>query len=195
MWCSRPGCDLQQAGGLHHLVSGRRPAQRPTKLVAAGPSDGPLLSSGRSLQAHGSREKGSWNLFRSEPDAPKATNAERGSWNLFQRHLFQHAPSDTIGDPMRFKLLAALAVFVLSAVSAQAHTHDETYHGYDARWRAQRRPWHGNYYHIGWGGPVALVVPPTAEMTSDYSWGVASTRVTRIDHQFQRPYPGYYPGG
>jgi len=59
------------------------------------------------------------------------------------------------------------------------------------------RPWHGRYYHVGYSGPVALVVPPTAEMTSDYSWGVAGTRVTRIDHQFQRPYPGpaYYWSG
>jgi len=96
---------------------------------------------------------------------------------------------------MRLKLLAALAVFVLSAVAAQAHTPDETYHGYEARRRSQLRPWHGRYYHIGWSGPVALVVPPTAEMTSDYSWGVGGTRVTRIDHQFQRPYPGYYPNG
>jgi hypothetical protein len=93
---------------------------------------------------------------------------------------------------MRLKLFAAVAVFILSAVSAQAQTIQETHHGYDARWRAQLRPWHGHYYHIGWGGPVALVVPPTAEMTSDYSWGVAGTRVTRIDHQFQRPYPGGY---
>ena len=90
---------------------------------------------------------------------------------------------------MRTKFLLVLAL-ALTAVSAQAGEHYETHYGYDARWRAQQRPWHGRYYHTAWGAPVALVVPPTAEMTSDYSWGVASTRVTRIDHQFQRPYPG-----
>jgi hypothetical protein len=55
-------------------------------------------------------------------------------------------------------------------------------------------PWHGNYYHVMWGQPVALVVPPTAARQSHYSWGVANTRVTPIWHQFQRPYPGAYVG-
>jgi hypothetical protein len=37
---------------------------------------------------------------------------------------------------------------------------------------------------------MALVVPPTAEFTSEYSWGVPSSRVMPIYHQFRRPYPG-----
>ncbi len=37
---------------------------------------------------------------------------------------------------------------------------------------------------------MALVVPPTAEFTSEYGWGVPSSRVMPIYHQFRRPYPG-----
>ena len=70
----------------------------------------------------------------------------------------------------------------------------ETYHNRQARLRAARGPWHGNYYHTMWGQPVALMVPPTAEYQVDYSWGVASTRIRTIDHQFSRAYPGPYGG-
>ncbi len=52
------------------------------------------------------------------------------------------------------------------------------------------RPWHCNYYHTEWGAPVALVMPPTAELTTNMGWGVSNTRVTHICHQFARPYPG-----
>jgi len=61
--------------------------------------------------------------------------------------------------------------------------------------RAQNLPWHNTYYDPAWGQPVALVVPPTAEMQTQYGWGVGGTRVTPIYHQFQRPYPGPYAGG
>jgi hypothetical protein len=55
--------------------------------------------------------------------------------------------------------------------------------------RSQMRPWHGCFYDPAWGAPLALVVPPTAERTTDWGWGVGNTRTTRIDHQFQRPFP------
>jgi hypothetical protein len=51
-------------------------------------------------------------------------------------------------------------------------------------------PWHGGYYDLAWGMPVALVVPPTAENQTKWGWGVANTRVVSIDHQFERNYPG-----
>lgn len=54
----------------------------------------------------------------------------------------------------------------------------------------QYHPWHGNYYHTEYGAPVALVLPPTAELTTNMGWGVSNTRVTRVCHQFARPYPG-----
>jgi hypothetical protein len=55
-------------------------------------------------------------------------------------------------------------------------------------------PWHGNYYYTQWGAPVALVIPPTAEMHADYSWGVPSVRVSQNVHQFHRGIPTG-PGG
>ena len=58
-------------------------------------------------------------------------------------------------------------------------------------------PWHCGYYYTPWGSPVALVVPPTAEKQYSMGWGVGNTRLTRIYHQFGRPYPGTTvgPGG
>jgi hypothetical protein len=59
--------------------------------------------------------------------------------------------------------------------------------------QSQTYPWHGQYYDVAWGVPVAVVVPPTAEAQTHLGWGVGATRVTPIQHQFQRAYPG--PGG
>jgi hypothetical protein len=56
--------------------------------------------------------------------------------------------------------------------------------------QSQTYPWHGGYYDAAWGAPVAMVVPPTAEAQTHLGWGVGATRVTPIQHQFQRPYPG-----
>jgi hypothetical protein len=64
-----------------------------------------------------------------------------------------------------------------------------------AEYRAGLRPWHGGYYYTQWGAPVALVVPPTAEFQTDYSWGVPASRRGRIDHQFHHGFPGYGYGG
>ncbi len=54
--------------------------------------------------------------------------------------------------------------------------------------------WHGGYYEAGWGMPLALVVPPTAEKQVHYGWGVGATRTTPIYYQHQPgyPLPGYY---
>jgi len=56
--------------------------------------------------------------------------------------------------------------------------------------RAQWTNWNRNYAHTEYGAPVALVVPPTANLQTNWGWGVASSRISRIDHQFQRNYPG-----
>lgn len=58
----------------------------------------------------------------------------------------------------------------------------------NAQWGAYQT-WHGDYYHVAWGQPVALVVPPTVRWQSHYNWGVANTRVTPVYHQFG-PYRG-----
>ena len=59
--------------------------------------------------------------------------------------------------------------------------------------RSQGKSWHSTWYDPWEGRPIALVVPPTAEFQSQYAWGVPSSRVAPIYHQFRRPYPG--PGG
>ena len=56
--------------------------------------------------------------------------------------------------------------------------------------RARWYNWNRNYAYTDYGQPVALVVPPTANLQTNYGWGVASSRISRIDHQFQRNYPG-----
>jgi len=50
--------------------------------------------------------------------------------------------------------------------------------------------WNRNYAYTDFGAPTALLVPPTAQLQTNYGWGVASSRISRIDHQFQRNYPG-----
>lgn len=91
---------------------------------------------------------------------------------------------------MSLKRMVALVLVLVAGASvadlAQAHE--------PVCWRpyrmAQNYAWHGNYIHSEWGGPVALVVPPTAQIRTDYGWGVGNTRIRRIDHQFRRPFPG-----
>jgi hypothetical protein len=56
--------------------------------------------------------------------------------------------------------------------------------------RAQCYNWNRNYSYTDFGAPTALLVPPTAQLQTNYGWGVASSRISRIDHQFQRNYPG-----
>jgi hypothetical protein len=58
---------------------------------------------------------------------------------------------------------------------------------YRARWYN----WNRNYANTEYGQPVALVVPPTANLQTNYGWGVASSRLSRIEHQFQRNFPGF----
>jgi hypothetical protein len=62
-------------------------------------------------------------------------------------------------------------------------------------YRSQCYNWNRNYAYTDFGAPTALVVPPTAQLQTNWGWGVASSRITRIDHQFQRNYPGPGPFG
>ena len=61
--------------------------------------------------------------------------------------------------------------------------------------RAPMVNWHANYAHSAYGQPVALVVPPTAQLQTNWSWGAPSAHFSRIDHQFGRDYPGPGPFG
>ena len=58
-------------------------------------------------------------------------------------------------------------------------------------YRSQYYNWNRNYAYTDFGAPTALVVPPTAQLQTNYGWGVSSSRISRIDHQFQRNFPGY----
>jgi hypothetical protein len=61
--------------------------------------------------------------------------------------------------------------------------------------RANCYNWDRGYAHSAYGQPVALVVPPTANLQTNWGWGVASSRVTRLEHQVRRNYPGPGPWG
>lgn len=61
--------------------------------------------------------------------------------------------------------------------------------------RAQNYNWNAPYAHVQYGQPVAMIVPPTAQLQTQWGWGVSSSRISRIDHQFGRAYPGQGPFG
>lgn len=73
-------------------------------------------------------------------------------------------------------------------VGGHPHKHDTIEKRYFLR--SQGKSWHSAWYDPAEGRPIALVVPPTAEFQTQYSWGVPSSRVAPIYHQFRRPYPG-----
>lgn len=61
--------------------------------------------------------------------------------------------------------------------------------------RARSYNWNGNFAYTPYGAPTALVVPPTAQLQTNWSWGAPSSRISRIDHQFTRDYMGPGQGG
>ena len=93
--------------------------------------------------------------------------------------------------------LGATTFILLSPIDgAQAAGHHRAVHqDRAARWYNANVPWHAPYYQPTWGQPLALVVPPTATFQTQYSWGVGRTRMTPLNHQFVRPYPGPFVGG
>ena len=61
--------------------------------------------------------------------------------------------------------------------------------------RAQMYNWHAQYAYTDYGVPTSLVVPPTAQLQTNWSWGAPSMRVSRIDHQYTRNYAGQGAAG
>jgi hypothetical protein len=55
--------------------------------------------------------------------------------------------------------------------------------------------WHAGYYHVMYGKPLALVVPPTLTHQTNWGWGVGNTRVTPIYPQFIGPMTATSYGG
>ncbi|TWT46467.1 hypothetical protein [Botrimarina hoheduenensis] len=89
-----------------------------------------------------------------------------------------------------------LTAIGVALVGLSLATSAEAWHPYT--WpsqRAQNYNWNANYAHVQYGQPVALVVPPTATLQTQWGWGVGSSRISRLDHQFGRNYPGPGPHG
>ena len=94
------------------------------------------------------------------------------------------------------KNLLILGAFCVAALASQASAraqgpmsrlmkHDmQTKGDVWAQTHAAGQPWHGNYYYLPYGQPTALVVPPTAVMQQNYSWGVSQNTMTPIYHQY-----------
>jgi len=59
---------------------------------------------------------------------------------------------------------------------------------------SRTRPWHGNYAYTQRGGPVPLVVPPTAHLQRKMGWGVAQSSMTPIYHRYYRNFQGEVVG-
>jgi hypothetical protein len=92
------------------------------------------------------------------------------------------------------KFLTACAIAVAAVALAPADARAEMPYLKPLR-RASMYNWHGNYAHTEYGAPLALVVPPTANLQTNWGWGAPSMRISRIDHQFTRNYPGAAPFG
>jgi len=88
--------------------------------------------------------------------------------------------------------VALLALFFAEVADAGGHGAAEKRYFLRGRFKS----WHSGWYNPEAGRPVPLVVPPTAEFVSEYSWGVPSSRVMPLYQQFRKPYPGagYVPG-
>ena len=92
-----------------------------------------------------------------------------------------------------------LAVVVITASASIAHAGSpfaairRAHADRGAQWYNTNQSWHGGYGNVQWGHPVALIVPPTANMQTEYSWGVGRTTMTPLHHQFGRPIAT--PGG
>jgi hypothetical protein len=87
--------------------------------------------------------------------------------------------------------IAALVGTTVATPNAEATIRDHVAYQF-----SQVYPWHGYHYYPVYHQPLALVVPPTAGNTTEYAWGVGSTRITPIYHQFRwrMPYAAGGPG-
>jgi hypothetical protein len=87
------------------------------------------------------------------------------------------------------KLLAACTVAAAAVAACPADAVAEMPYLWPNR-RAQAYNWHAQYAYTDYGRPTSLVVPPTAQLQTNWSWGAPSLRISRIDHQFTRDYGG-----
>jgi hypothetical protein len=96
------------------------------------------------------------------------------------------------------KILLTTALTVGAAVALSAEARAGSPWTFTDNWASRAAatyPWHGNHYHIQYGAPIALVVPPTAHMRTQYSWGASQNLMYPIHHQFERNASGPGYGG
>jgi hypothetical protein len=89
-------------------------------------------------------------------------------------------------------------VVTLLAAAIVATCAAETFAAKPVVWPVRRSryyDWNKPYAYTAYGQPVSLVVPPTATLQTNWGWGVGSSRLERLDHQFSRNFPGYGPFG
>ncbi len=89
---------------------------------------------------------------------------------------------------MKTMLLRGLAVCAVSLCGLASILSAAEPYPYIYR-HSEHMPWHGAYADQEYQQPLALVVPPTVGLQTQYHWGVGGKRVTPIYHQFGRPYP------
>ena len=74
----------------------------------------------------------------------------------------------------RFKILAATVILsAVAASSAEAVAPSM----WATRYRAPTYNWNGNYAHVQYGQPVAVALPPTVRLQTNWGWGVGSSRI------------------
>jgi hypothetical protein len=93
------------------------------------------------------------------------------------------------------KSIKILSLAVSLAIGSATASYAISPYLWPAECRAPMTNWHANYAHSSYGAPLALVVPPTAQLQTTWSWGAPSMSISRIDHQFGRNYPGPAPFG
>lgn len=85
---------------------------------------------------------------------------------------------------MQKLLLAGIVCFGAMLCTSHASAQQPRFCKHGKCSNGDMQPWHGNYYYLPYGQPTALVVPPTATMQQNYSWGVSQNHMTPIYHQF-----------
>lgn len=91
---------------------------------------------------------------------------------------------------IRTTLIVAVAACAVGAASTSQAVAPSMW---ATRYRAPTYNWHANYAHVEYGQPVAVPLPPTVRLQTQWGWGVGSSRISRVDHQFGRNYPGPGP--
>ena len=98
---------------------------------------------------------------------------------------------------IKLKKIALLALAMIlvagSSENAEARKRLLPFRNQEVQMQAQMAavtPWNGNFMHQAYGAPVALVVPPNANTSRQYGWGVSQSIIMPLGHQYNLVYPG-----